>query len=192
MRKDRLEALLRAKNTVFTFKELALIWKETDANLAKKYAYRYLKMGKLYPIRKGIYAKDKNYDRLELAVKIFNPAYISLETVLSREGIVFQHYERVFVVSYLSREVFCDGQTYVYRRIKDAILTNPLGLEKKENYYIASKERAFLDTIYLNKSYHFDNLFPIDWDKCFDIVAIYDNKAMEKRLNFYYQLARRA
>ncbi len=187
-----MEALLRAKNTVFTFKELALIWKETDANLAKKYAYRYVKMGKLYPIRKGIYAKDKNYDRLELAVKIFNPAYISLETVLAREGVIFQHYDRVFVVSYLSREVFCDGQTYVYRRIKEAILTNPLGLEKKENYYIASKERAFLDTIYLNKSYHFDNLSPIDWDKCFEIVAIYENKAMEKRLNSYYQLARRA
>jgi len=39
--------------------------------------------------RRGIYAKDKNYDRLELANRIYTPSYISLETVLSREGIVF-------------------------------------------------------------------------------------------------------
>jgi hypothetical protein len=189
---DRISSLLRSKNSVFTFKELSLIWNETDANLVKKYAYRYVKMDKLYPIRKGTYGKDKNYDRLELATKIYTPAYISLETALGKEGIVFQHYERIFVVSYLTREISCDGQSYVFRRIKDAVLTNALGLEKKTNYHIASKERAFLDTIYLNKNYHFDNLSSIDWDKCFEMVAIYDNKAIVQRLNSYHKLTRHA
>ncbi len=192
MSTDRMSTLLRSKNTVFTFQELSLIWSETDANLVKKYAYRYVKMGKLYAIRKGTYAKDKNYDRLELATKIYTPAYISLETVLGKEGVVFQQYERIFVASYLSREISCDGQTYVFRRMKDAILTNTLGLEKKDNYYIASKERGFLDTVYLNKDYHFDNLSSIDWDKCFEWVAAYDNKAMERRLNSYHHLAKHA
>lgn len=189
---DRISVLLRSKNTLFTFKELSLIWNETDANLAKKYAYRYVKMGKLYAIRKGTYAKDKNYDRLELASKIYTPAYISLETVLGTEGIVFQHYERIFVVSYLTREISCDGQTYAFRRMKYPTLTNTLGLERRNNYYIASKERAFLDTVYLNKDYHFDNLSSIDWDKCYELVAIYDNKAMERRLNSYHNLAKHA
>ncbi len=167
-----------------------MIWNETDVELIKKRVYRYTKMGKLYPIRKGIYAKDKNYNKLELANKIFTPAYISLETVLSREGIVFQHYDQIFVVSYLSREISCDGQTYVFRRIKDVILTNSLNVEKKGNYYIASRERAFLDTIYLNKNYHFDNLSSIDWDVCFEMVPIYNNKAMAKRLNSYHELTK--
>ncbi|MGD2246426.1 MAG: hypothetical protein PVI11_07765 [Candidatus Aminicenantes bacterium] len=145
-------------------------------------------MGKLHAIRKGIYAKDKNYDKLELANKIFTPAYISLETVLSREGIVFQHYDLIFVVSYLSRKISCDDQTYVFRRMKDVILTNSLGIEKKGNCYIASKERAFLDMIYLNKNYHFDNLSSINWDICFEMLPIYDNKAMAKRLNSYHKL----
>lgn len=140
-----------------------------------------MQKGELYPVRKGIYAKDKNYNRLELATKIYTPAYISLETVLAREGVIFQHYPQIFVVSYLSREIICDGQTYIFRRMKNTILMNSLGLEKKESYYIATKERALLDTIYLNKSYHFDNLSLIDWDKCFEILAIYDNKAMAKR-----------
>ena len=192
MEKDYLSTLLRSNNTVFTFKELSLIWNETDVTLTKKRVYRYTKMGKLYTIRKGIYAKDKNYDRLELANKIFTPAYISLETVLSREGIVFQQYDRIFVVSYLSRKISCDGQTYVFRRMKDVILTNSLNVKKKGNYHIASKERAFLDTIYLNKNYHFDNLSSINWDKCFEMLPIYDNEAMAKRLDSYHKLAQHA
>ena len=182
MEKDYISTFLRLNNTVFTFKELSLIWNETDVKLTKKRVYRYTKMGKLYPIRKGIYAKDKNYDKLELANKIFTPAYISLETVLSRTGIVFQHYNQIFVVSYLCREISCDGQTYVFHRMKDVLLTNSHSIEKKGNYYIASKERAFLDTIYLNKNYHFDNLSSINWDICFEMLPIYDNKAMAKRL----------
>lgn len=187
MEKDYISALLRSANTVFTFKELSLIWSETDINLTKKRVYRYTKMGKLYSIRKGIYAKDKNYDKMELANKIFTPAYISLETVMSREGIVFQHYDRIFVVSYLSREISCDGQTYVFRHMKREILTNTLNIKRKDNYYIASKERAFLDTIYLNKNYHFDNLSSINWDICFEMLPIFNNKAMAKRLNSYYK-----
>ena len=192
MEKDSFSTLLRSNNTVFTFKELSLIWNETDVKLIKKRVYRYTKMGRLYTIRKGIYAKDKNYDKLELANKIFTPAYISLETVLSREGIVFQQYDQIFVVSYLSSEISCDGQFYVFRRMKDVILTNSLNVEKKGNYYIASKERAFLDTIYLNKNYHFDNLSSINWDKCFEMLPVYDNKAMVKRLNSYHRLAKHA
>jgi hypothetical protein len=192
MGRDYISNLLRSSNTVFTFKEISLIWNETDARLAKKRIYRYVKAGKLYPIRRGIYAKDEEYDRLELATKIFTPAYISLETVLTREGIVFQHYDRIFVVSYLTREISCDGQTYVFRRMKDIVLTNSLGIEKKSNYCIASKERAFLDTIYLNKNYHFDNLSSMNWDKCFEMLPIYDNKAMAIRLNSYHKLAKHA
>jgi len=75
---------------------------------------------------------------------------------------------------------------------KNDILINPLGIQKSRNYHIASKERAFLDTIYLNPSYHFDNLSSIDWGKCFEMVSIYDNKAMERRLYSYYQLAKHA
>ena len=189
MEKDHYSTLLRSKNTVFTFKELSLIWNETDVKIIKKRVYRYTKMGKLYTIRKGIYAKDKNYDKLELANKIFTPAYISLETVLSREGIVFQQYDKIFVVSYLSREISCDGHTYVFRRMKDVVLTNSLNIERKGNSYIASKERAFLDTLYLNKSYHFDNLSSIDWEKSFEMLPIYGNKAMAKRLDSYHKLA---
>lgn len=185
MNKNYLSFLLRSRNTVFTFKDLALIWGETDANLAKKRIYRYVKAGQLHAIRRGIYAKDKNYDRLELANKIFSPAYISFETVLIQEGVIFQHYDQIFMASYLTREISCDGGVYVFRRLKDTVLVNSLGLEIKANYSMASKERAFMDTLYLNPSYHFDNLSSIDEDKCREILPIYGNKALDKRMESY-------
>jgi len=44
-----------------------------------------------------------------------------------------------------------DGQKYFYRKIKNSILTDPSGLEYKGTYWIATKERAFLDTLYLKQ-----------------------------------------
>jgi hypothetical protein len=192
MKKDYLSLLLRSKNSVFTFKDLSLIWEETDAKLAKKRIYRYVKAGKFLSLRRGIYAKDGNYDRLELANKIFSPSYISFETVLAKEGVVFQHYDLIFLAGYLTREISCAGGVYAFRKLKDSVLTNSLGIEIKVNYSIASRERAFLDLLYLNPRYHFDNLSSIDWDKCREILPVYGNQALSKRLDSYSKSAQNA
>jgi hypothetical protein len=81
--------------------------------------------------------------------------------------------------------VTVDGQTYSYRKVRDAILTNNAGVEAKDNFSIASAERAFLDVLYLSKDYHFDNLAPLNWDKVFEILPIYNNKRMVKRVKEY-------
>ena len=180
MEKDYLLDLMRSKNTIFTTKDISLIWQEPDANFVRKKLYRYIKAGKLYSVRKGVYAKDKNYEKYELATKIFTPSYISFETVLTKAGIVFQFYSQVFAASYLTREFMIDNQNYVLKKIKDSILTNQTGIEVRANYFIASPERAFLDVIYLNKEYHFDNLSSIDWNKVNEILPIYGGN---KRIN---------
>lgn len=180
MEKANILSILRAKNTVFTLKEILLVSGETNPDLLKRRLNYYVKKGELYSIRKGIYAKDKNYDKLELATKIYTPAYISFETVLRQAGMIFQYYESIFVASYLTREISADNQTYRYKKIKNTILTNSLGIEIKDNYSIASPERAFLDILYLNKNYYFDNPGPLNWDKVFELLLIYDNKRMEK------------
>lgn len=185
MRQYDILKIYKAKNTVFTTKEISLIWRETNLSLVKSRIFYYVKKGKLYHLRRGIYAKDKNYDRFELATKIFKPSYISLESVLQREGIIFQYYKSISVVSYLSREFVCDGQKYIFHKIKSPALFNDVGLEKKENYFIASKERAFLDALYLYKNYHFDNLKSLDWQKCFEIASIYKNKTLIKMLHSF-------
>jgi len=192
MEKDNLLDLMRSKNTIFTIKDVALLWGESDVNFVRKKIYRFVKAGKLYSVRRGIYAKDRNYEKYELATKIFTPSYVSFETVLAKAGVIFQFYSQVFVASYLTRELTIDGQTYSLKKIKDTILTNRAGIEAKENYFIASPERAFLDVVYLNKDYHFDNLLPLDWNKIVEILPIYGgNKRMEVKIKRYREAAQK-
>ena len=187
MKKTLILDIYNSKNTVFSIKDIALIWGEPNAGLVKTRVYRYVKAGKLYAIRKGFYAKDKDYNKNELATKIYTPSYISFETVLGRAGVTFQYYGQVFAASYLTREITADGQKYSYKKIKDSILTNKIGVEVENNYFIASPERAFLDVVYLNKEYHFDNLVNIDWNKVYEILPIYGNKRMEKKVKKYQE-----
>ncbi|MFH2069316.1 MAG: type IV toxin-antitoxin system AbiEi family antitoxin domain-containing protein [Candidatus Omnitrophota bacterium] len=188
--KKPISEILRSKNTVFTFKDISLIWGDTDRSTAIAGVNYYVKTGVLYRIRRGVYAKDKNYDKLELAAKIYNPSYVSFETVLTKAGIVFQFYTQIFVASYLTREIIADKQIYSYKKIKNSVLTNQAGIERRNNYAIASAERAFLDVLYLNKDYHFDNLSSLDWDKVFEILPIYANKRMEKKVEEYQKASK--
>jgi len=179
---EYLLAILRSKKTVFSFKDIVLLWGETSTNAARVRINYYVKSGRLHRIRRGLYAKDKNYDRLELATRIFTPSYVSFETVLSQQGINFQYYNQIFAASYLTREIVCDGQAFSFRKIKDAVLSNRDGIEIKGDRSIAIKERAFLDTLYINKDYHFDSLSNLDWDKVFNLLPMYGNKRMARKV----------
>lgn len=183
--------IFKGSKTVFSFKDILLTSGGVSPDLLRERIYYYTKQGILYHIRRGLYAKDKNYDKFELATKIFTPAYISFETVLGEAGITFQFYNKIFIASYQSKEIVCDNQVYNFKTIKDSILTNDLGIEKRENYSIATSERAFLDVIYLCQDYHFDNLSPLNWDKIREILPIYGgNKRMEKVVKINYKAAK--
>lgn len=179
--------ILNSGATIFTPNELALLWREGDRNNLYRRLNYYVSSGKLIRIKKGFYAKNEKYDRYEFATKQYKPSYISLNTVFREEAMVFQYYETVFLCSYLSRELAVDNTNYRYKKITNDILLNPKGLEDRGFYFRACKERAFLDALYLYKEYYFDNLRPLDWDSCFDLVEIYDSKTMNKRLDHYYK-----
>lgn len=184
---EYLDILLRSTRTVFSTKDIALLWGEKSEVATRVRLSYYARTGKLIRIHRSLYAKDKNYNKFELATKIYTPSYISFETALVKAGIVFQFYGQIFAASYLTREITADNQTYSYKRIKDSILTNHAGVEAKDNHYIASPERAFLDVVYSNKGYHFDNLSPLNWERVFEILPIYNNKSMEKKVRKYHK-----
>lgn len=182
-----LEILLRSPKTIFTTKDIALLWGENSDNKFRVRLSKYSKTGKLMRLAHGIYAKDENYDSLELATRLYTPSYISFETVLTRSGINFQYYNNIFVASYVTREIKVANHKILYVQIKDFVLTNSLGVETIGETSIATKERAFLDRLYVSKDYHFDNLNSLDWAKVFEILPIYRNKRMEKSLNELYK-----
>lgn len=184
---EYLDILLRSPKTIFSTKDVALLWSEEREIMVRNRLKKYARAGKLIRVHRGLYAKDKKYDKFELATKIYIPSYISFETVLAKAGVIFQFYGQIFVASYVTREIIVDAQTYSYKRIKYSILTDHTGVEVKHNYYIASPERAFLDVIYLSKNYHFDNLSPLNWENVFEILPIYKNKSMEKRVKKYHK-----
>ncbi len=177
---EYLEILLRSPKTVFSTKDLALLWGEKLQNATYVRLNKYTELGKLIRLRRGLYAKDKNYNKNELAAKIYIPAYISFETILGSYGVTFQYYSQIFIASYQTREIKIDGQKFSFKSIKESILTSNLGIDSQGIYSVATLERAFLDTIYLNAHYYFDNLRPINWEKVHTLLPLYEgNKRME-------------
>jgi predicted transcriptional regulator of viral defense system len=182
-----IEILLRSPKTIFSTKDITLLWGEKGENNVRVRLSNYVKNGKLIRVHRGIYAKDKNYDRFELATRIYTPSYISFETVLTRTGVNFQYYGNIFVASYLTREIQAGGQKISFLRMKDYVLSNTIGVEHTNDISTATKERAFLDRIYSSPDYHFDHLDVLDWDKVFEILPIYRNQRMAKKVREYFK-----
>lgn len=180
--------IYKTTKNVLTNKDLALIWQEKNAdNLYSKTNY-YVKKGDLIRLSRGIFTKGK-YNPRELATSIYSPSYISFETVLRDAGIIFQYYETIFVASKWPKKLEIDGKSFTIRRLKNSVLYNPEGVIQNDNYSIATPERAFLDMIYLFPNYYFDNLKPLNWEKCFELVKIYNNKQLIERLSKYQKNA---
>jgi hypothetical protein len=176
------EILLRSTKTIFSTKDIALLWQEADETVVTNRLKQYVRFGKLVRVRRGLYAKDANYNRLELATRINTPSYISFETVLTNMGTNFQYYGNIFIASYVRREMIIDKQVYSFVRMKDYVLSNTLGIEHINGIAMACKERAFLDRVYVNKNYYLDNAQSLNWEKVLEIVPIYHNKRMEKEV----------
>lgn len=141
----------------------------------------YSQQGVLRNIRRGIYVKP-DYDAREVAAMLYPPCYISLQYVLQRSGVIFQYDEAITCVSYLSKEVEVDGYNFKYQRINPEIILNDIGIERGQTFDIASPERAFLDTYYLFPRFYFDYPNILDREKIKEILPIYKNRRLERRV----------
>jgi len=178
--------LYEVNKTVFKIKDLSLLWQETNFNNLKAKITYYVKQATLLRLSRGIFVLNKKYSRRELAGSVYVPSYISFETVLRDEGVIFQHYDTIFVAGSFSKIVKIDNNKIVFRTLKKIVLYNSAGVINQVGFSIAIKERAFLDIIYLFPNYYFDNLKKMDWDKIFDLVKIYNNKELIRRVKKYY------
>jgi hypothetical protein len=176
-------------DTVFTLKELSMMFPDVPYNNLKSQIIYFCRTGKLRNIRKGVYVK-KDFDIYELANKLYTPSYLSLETVLQEAGVIFQYYSSIFAISYLSRTIEIDKNVLMYKKVKDDVLFNNKGVIKVGSVTKASPERAFLDAIFLYKNYFFDNLRVLNWDKVFETATIYSSKVLNTRIEEYYKMSK--
>lgn len=186
MEKDLIVELLERPETVWSVSQIAQIMSGVEmGKLQDKLGY-YVHAGKLQRLRRGIYAKRK-FDPYELANKLYTPSYVSLESVLVKVGVIFQYYETIFLVTSVTKKIQVGEVNIQYRYIKPEVLTNLSGIIQVNEHSEATTERAWLDSVYLYRDYHFDHLDVLDWDKIWGIMPIYGSKAFEKRVRAYYQ-----
>lgn len=180
MNKNIKDEIYKSERTVFKLRDIGMLVGARNAENLKALVNYYVSKGVIRNVRRGIYVKD-SYSTKELACRIYTPSYISLETVLQRAGVIFQYASTITAVSYLSRVITVDGIEIDYRKIKDSVLCENKGIEREGNVSMAIPERAFLDRLYLNKNYYFDNISPLDKNVIEELLSIYNCRALERR-----------
>jgi hypothetical protein len=183
MSKDLIVELYKNSRTVFRLRDVAMLVGETNGKNLKRRLNYYVKSGSILNPRRGIYSKP-DYKIEELGCLLCTPSYISLEYVLQRAGVIFQYDSAVTGVSYLSREIVVESNAIRYRQIKGEILVNQKGLIlRKNNINIATPERAFLDILYLNNNFYFDNLHPLNTSLIKKLLQIYNSTRLEQKVS---------
>ena len=170
----------------FAYQDVAKILSITEDS-ARVLCSRYVKQKYLIRLKRNFYILKERWDniapnqRLELANILQVPSYISLMTALSFYEYTTQVQQK-FIESISLYRTFTkdiEGVVFNYSRIKRDYY---FGFSKKNNIFIASPEKAFIDSLYLNYlgKYNLDlsslNLDKIDRKSCENILKRYPPK----------------
>lgn len=170
--RNHFQRLFATGKTVFSLGDIQNIL-QISYQTAIAYAHRATRRFELISPYRGLFAFS-SYSFDELATKIRIPCYISLETVLFRSGVIFQDYSHtITLVSWNTLTKTLWEKQLQFRKIRDTLLANPLGVSLRNHVPIASLERAVCDMIYLNPGASFDNIRPISLPKIREIMTMY-------------------
>ena len=164
----RIDTLLKLKEKLFHTNDLALLWGITNKNTLYTTIKRYLQKGILIPVHKGFYSTVPidQLDPFKLAIGYLHRfTYISCETVLIREGIIFQKENYLTLISSISKKFTISNHSYLVRRLKDSYLYYDRGIDNINGVMTANVERSIADLLYFNSAFYFDNKKKIDWKK---------------------------
>lgn len=170
----------------FTYQDVAKKLSISEDS-ARVLCTRYVKQKYLIRLKRNFYTLKERWDnitsnqRLELANILQVPSYISLMTALSFYEYTTQVQQK-FIESISLYRTFTkdiEGTVFNYSKIKKDLY---FGFFKKNNIFIASPEKAFIDSLYLNYlgKYNLDvsslNLEKINKEVCENILKKYSSK----------------
>lgn len=175
------EKIINTNQTVRTIPELKIfLWIDNFPKISK-ILQSFKKKWLLFCYYRWIWCR-KEYDKLELASKIKSKSYISLQTVLQKEWVIFQDRSNTITLvsdNSVNKQV---GAIYIkIHKITKALLTDPIWITNTWIYQIASIERAVCDMLYLDHNFYFDNPNNLDIVKLQDLSKIY-NKSTQKSI----------
>jgi len=182
----RYNDIKKIKKLYFTYQDVAKILSISEDS-ARVLCSRYVKQKYLIRLKRNFYILKERWDnitpnqRLELANILQVPSYISLMTALSFYEYTTQVQQK-FIESISLYRTFTkdvEGVVFNYSRIKRDYY---FGFSKKNNIFIASPEKAFIDSLYLNYLGKYNlslsslNLEKIDRKSCENILKRYPSK----------------
>lgn len=174
----KIDKLLKLDQKLFHTADLALIWEIKNKNTLYTTIKRYVQKGILLAIQKGFYSTVpfEHIDPLRLALGfIHRYSYLSCETILIQQGLIFQKENAITFVSDVSKKFEINKQRFVVRKMRNQFLYNNLGVENKNGILVAGLNRAVADMLYFNPRFHFDNQKNIEWKKV---------KSLQKQIGF--------
>ncbi len=109
---------------------------------------RLVRNNSLIRLTSGVYIAPENYNKIEtIANTMYQPSYLSFESALSRYGVLSQiPFSISFATTKKSLRRKLADVSIEYRKIQLPLF---FGYEKQGALYIATPEKAFLDTLYL-------------------------------------------
>ncbi|GAB6183297.1 type IV toxin-antitoxin system AbiEi family antitoxin domain-containing protein [Thermodesulfovibrio hydrogeniphilus] len=189
MKLFELREKLNSKN-FFTLRDISQVLNIKE-NSARVLCTRYVKKGLIIRVKKDFYIffekwqSFSNLDFFKIANFLQVPSYISLMTALSFYGITTQVQKGIYESVCLKRtkKYELKDKTLYFYKIKRELYFD---FVKYDDFFIATKEKAFIDAVYLSSfgKYSFDlesiDLEKLDAKKIDEIVSKYPVKTQKK------------
>lgn len=166
--KEKIQVLIKEGRSVFHTDDLALLWNVHNRNTLYTTIKRYVKLGLLIRIYKGLYSSRllEDIDGMELAMGYTDSfGYLTTETILARSGVINQQSDLWTLAGEKSRSFEIGGKRFLVRKLSPGYLYNESGLIRKGDFWEATVERAVADMLYFSPKYYFDNLQLVDREK---------------------------
>lgn len=178
--------------SLFSLDDFKRLFEISNQNTLYKIIQRLEKKGFVKRLVKGKYVNlfQKPHD-FALANFLLQPSYVSMESALSFYGIISGFsYQIISVTTKKSRKFLVGDREFSYGQIKNDLFW---GYEKKENFLIADKEKAYLDFIY----FCFKGLREPDFSE-FELLSLdkvkvkkYLKKFTDKRFQGFFERLKR-
>lgn len=191
-----IELLEKLKEPVFSIQDLKMVGQKIIplqfSTLTKNKQIIRLKNG-LYVLT----AKKELIIPENIAFRLYEPSYISLEWALQAYGLIPEIvYNVTSITTKTTRSFSNDFGLFIYKNIKTSLFWGYKKEEKNgQSYLIAEPEKALLDYIYLNRSQignddairelrlNQDRLQSLNWKKTDEYLKIFANKKLTGIIN---------
>ena len=148
------------------------------------------KKGYLIKLRNGYYffseAQTDEYRLFEIANKLYNPSYVSMESALDYYDIIPEAVYSIQSISTLKTIAFTNKLgTFNYRTIKkDLYFGYHLVKHETTTFRMASREKAILDFLYLRPDIsHHQNFEALRWNR--EELLLIDDRKLQEYMGLY-------